>query len=129
MMDVRLRKVVEELEVERRARIELAAKVERLRGDVVGKSFDKTPTPDKSVGSGQDADNVPKDEKVDSSPKRRPGYEDLTALSPRLDISTDEGKLAREKNIIETTTLCVNFITFDVDLLEIIEGENANDVA
>ncbi|TQD79700.1 hypothetical protein C1H46_034728 [Malus baccata] len=129
MMDVQLRKVVEELEVERRACIELAAEVERLRGDVVGKSFNKTPTPDKSVGLRRDADNIPKDEKVDSSPEHRPGYEDLTSLSSRLDISTDEGKLAWEKDIIEATTPCVNFLTFDVDLLEIIEAENANDVA
>lgn len=103
-MDVRLKTVVEELKSERHARIELAAEVERIQGDVVGKSFDKIPTLDKSVGSGRDADNVPENEKVDSSLECPQGYEDLMALSPRPDISTSERKLAWGKDIIKATT-------------------------
>ncbi|KAM1161131.1 hypothetical protein ACFX2B_000259 [Malus domestica] len=90
-----------------------------------GKLFDKPPTPEKSIGSGWDTYNVPKDEKVDSSPEHPPGYKDLTATSPQPETSAGEGKSDRGKDIAPTT----NLPTFDVDLLEIIEAENANDVA
>ncbi|TQD84989.1 hypothetical protein C1H46_029505 [Malus baccata] len=77
------------------------------------------------VGSGWDTYNVPKDEKVDSSPEHPPGYKDLTATSLQPETFAGEGKSDRGKDIAPTTKLP----TFDVDLLEIIEAENANNVA
>ncbi|KAM2698360.1 hypothetical protein EV1_037371 [Malus domestica] len=101
MMDVRLRTVVEELEAERRGRIE-------VRWDV---------------------DNVPEDVKVDSYPKRPLGFEDLTTPSLQPDTSIGEAKSSPGKGIIEVIGLGVNCLAFDVDLSEIIKAKNTNDVA
>lgn len=117
-----MRIVVEELEAEWRARMELVVEVKSLRGDTTGKSFDKPPTPDKSVRSGRDIDNVPEDETVNSYLKRPLGFEDLTAPSLQPDTSTGEGNSSPGKDIIEATGFRTNCLTFDVDLPETIEA-------
>ncbi|KAM1034379.1 hypothetical protein PS1_038063 [Malus domestica] len=109
MMDVRLRTVVEELEAERRGRIELVVEVKNLRGNT--------------------ADNVPEDVKVDSYPKHPLGFEDLTTPSLQPDTSIGEAKSSPGKGITEVIGLGVNCLAFDVDLSEIIKAKNTNDVA
>lgn len=105
--------------------MELVAKLECLRSDAPGKLFDKPLTLEKSVRSGWNEDNALEDEEVDSFLERPPGYKDLTAPSPQPETSTGEGKSDQGKDIAPAP----NLPTFDVDLLEIIEAENANNVA
>ncbi|CAN6706457.1 unnamed protein product [Malus baccata var. baccata] len=51
MMDVQFRKIVETLKDKWHGRMKLVIELERHRGDAFGKSFDKPPTLDKSIGS------------------------------------------------------------------------------
>lgn len=57
------------------------------------------------------------------------GFEDLTTPSPQPDTFTGEQKLGLGKDTVESITPDVNFPTFDVELPEIVEAENANLVA
>lgn len=80
-MEVRLRTVLETLKNEQCAHMKLAAELESLRSNALGKSFEKPPTFEKSIGSGRYVDNVLEDEKVHSSYECPPSYEDFIAPS------------------------------------------------
>ncbi|KAB2622323.1 hypothetical protein D8674_024505 [Pyrus ussuriensis x Pyrus communis] len=83
----------------------LAIEVKHLQGDTTDQSFEKPPSPNRSVGLAKDTENDPEDTKLEKFPTLPQGYnmryEDLTAPSPQPDTSTGEQKLPPGKYILD----------------------------
>ncbi|KAM1415337.1 hypothetical protein ACFX2I_007002 [Malus domestica] len=100
LMEVQLRTILEELEVELGARRALAADVERLLANIGDQLFQKAPSPKKSVGTAWDIEKVLEDTKLD-----------VTFLT--FDVVLPNTALACDAN--DVTQSLMNILEFKLD--------------